>query len=313
MKCFVTGGAGFIGSHLVDRLIAEGNQVTIYDNFSSGRLEFIEQHLGQKTFKYVMADLLDFESIKKAVGGHDVVFHLSANPDARWGIENTRLDLEQETLATYNLLESMRLAKVNKIVMASSGTIYGETPVIPLTEDYGPVLPISLYGAGKVACEGLISAFCHTFGMQAWIYRFANIVGGRTTHGVIFDFINKLKKDQQVLEILGDGTQCKPYLHVKECVGGILFGLAHADEKVNVFNLGCDTATDVKTIAQMLVTEMGLKDVKFNFTGGDRGWPGDVPQVRYNVSRINNLGWHAGYSSDEAVRQAIKDIVGGKA
>jgi UDP-glucose 4-epimerase len=312
MKCLVTGGAGFIGSHIVDRLIAEGNEVTIYDNFSSGRLEFIEHHLGQKTFKYVMADLLDLESIKKAVGGHDVVFHLSANPDARWGIENTRLDLEQETLATYNLLESMRLAKVNKIVLASSGTIYGETPVIPLTEDYGPVLPISLYGAGKVACEGLISAFCHTFGMQAWIFRFANVVGGRTTHGVIFDFINKLKKDPHTLEVLGDGTQCKPYLHVKECVGGILFGLAHASDKVNVFNLGCDTATDVKTIAQMLVAEMGLKDVKFNYTGGDRGWPGDVPQVRFNVAKINGLGWHAGFNSDEAVRQAIKDIVGGK-
>ncbi len=312
-KCFVTGGAGFIGSHLVDRLIAEGNEVTIYDNFSSGRLEFIEHHLRLKTFKYVMADLLDFESIKKAVGGHDVVFHLSANPDARWGIENTRLDLEQETLATYNLLESMRLSKVNKIVLASSGTIYGETPVIPLTEDYGPVLPISLYGAGKVACEGLVSAFCHTFGLQSWIYRFANVVGGRTTHGVIFDFINKLNKNPHELEILGDGTQCKPYLYVKECVGGILFGLTHADEKVNVFNLGCDTATDVKTIAQMLVAEMGLKDVKFRYTGGDRGWPGDVPQVRYNVSKINSLGWHATYNSDGAVQQAIKDVIGGKA
>ncbi len=311
-KCFVTGGAGFIGSHLVDRLIADGKEVTVYDNFTSGRMEFIEHHLKSKNFKYIKADMLDFETLKKSVGGHDMVFHLSANPDARQGNLNHRLDLEQETVATYNLLESMYLAGVKKIMMASSGTIYGETPVIPLTEDYGPVLPISLYGAGKLACEGLITAYCNTFGMQAWIYRFANIVGGRTTHGVIFDFINKLKSNPHELEILGDGTQCKPYLHVKECVDGILFGVAHASEMVNVYNLGCDTATDVTTIAKILVTEMGLNNVKFKYTGGDRGWPGDVPQTRFDVSKINKLGWHASRNSDEAVRQAIKDVVGGK-
>lgn len=204
----------------------------------------------------------------------------------------------------------MRLSHVEKIAFASSGTIYGETPVIPLSEDYGPVLPISLYGAGKLACEGLISAYCHTFNMQAWIFRFANVVGARTTHGVIFDFINKLKQNSLELEILGDGTQCKPYLHVRECVAGILFALANSNERVNVFNLGCDTATNVNTIATMLVAEMGLKNVRFKYTGGVRGWPGDVPQVRFNVEKINNLGWHATYTSDEAVHKAIKDILG---
>lgn len=311
MKCFVSGGAGFIGSHLVDGLLQQGHSVTVYDNFSSGKLEFIKHHLKDAHFKYIKGDLLDFETVKEAVKKHEVVFHLSANPDARWGIDNTRLDLEQETIATYNLLESMRLGQVRKITFASSGTIYGETPVIPLTEDYGPVLPISLYGAGKLACEGLISAYCHTFNMQAWIFRFANVVGARTTHGVIFDFINKLKRNSLELEILGDGTQCKPYLHVKECVAGILFVLANSNERVNVFNLGCDTATDVNAIARMLVAEMGLKDVRFKYTGGVRGWPGDVPQVRYNVGKINKLGWHAAYTSDEAVHKAIKDIFGG--
>lgn len=309
MKYFVTGGAGFIGSHLVDRLISEGHEVTVYDNLSSGSKVFAQHHFGKKGFQLIEADLLDFNTLKEAIANQDVIFHLAANPEARLGIENTKLDLKQETIATYNVLETMRLNGIRKIVFASSGTIYGETPVIPLPEDYGPVLPISLYGAGKLASEGLISAFCHTFDMQAWIFRFANIVGERTTHGVIFDFINKLKQNPQELEILGDGRQCKPYLHVEDCLDGIIYGFRNSHDKVNVFNLGCSTATDVTTIARMLVDEMNLKAVKFRYTGGDRGWPGDVPQVRFNVNKINSLGWKAKYTSDEAVRKAIKDIL----
>jgi len=308
MRCFVSGGAGFIGSHLVDRLMAEGNQVTVFDNLSSGRTEFVEQHLGSDNFSLIEADLLDLNKVKESIGESDVVFHLSANPDARRGIENTELDLKQETIATYNILESMRVNHIKKIVFSSSGTIYGETPVVPLDEDYGPVLPISLYGAGKLASEGLISAFCNTFDMQSWIFRFANIVGPRTTHGVIFDFINKLKRNPTELEILGDGTQCKPYLHVKDCVDGILYGFRNSHDAINVFNLGCATATDVTTIAQMLIKELGLERVKFKYTGGDRGWPGDVPQVRYNTDRINKLGWKARYTSDEAVLKGIREI-----
>ena len=308
MKALVTGGAGFIGSHLVDVLIAEG-RVTVLDNLSSGRREFLEHHQGKSNFELVQADLLDLSEVKKALKGHDIVFHLAANPDARRGIENTDLDLKQETIATYNVLEAMRAQKTKKIVFSSSGTIYGETPVIPLSEDYGPVLPISLYGAGKLASEGLISAFCHTFDMQAWIFRFANIVGERGTHGVIFDFINKLKNTPHELEILGDGTQEKPYLHVKDCVNGILFGLQNSDERVNVFTLGCDSSTDVTTIANMVVEEMDLKNVQFKYTGGDRGWPGDVPQVRFNCEKINKLGWKARDTSDEAVRLAVRALV----
>lgn len=310
MKTFVTGGAGFIGSHLVDRLMAEGDEVTVYDNLSSGKKEFIEQHIGNGNFKLIKADLLDLDEVKETMRRHDVVCHLAANPEARWGIENTELDLKQETIATYNVLEAMRVNGVKKIVFASSGTIYGETPVIPLPEDYGPALPISLYGAGKLASEGLISAFCGTFDMQAWLFRFANVVGKRTTHGVIFDFMQKLKQNPSALEILGDGKQCKPYLHVDDCVDGILFGFKNSHDKVNVFNLGCPTATNVTTIAKMLVEEMGLNDVKFKYTGGDRGWPGDVPQVRFSVQKMSRLGWKARYTSDEAVRRAIKDILG---
>jgi len=309
MKAFVTGGAGFIGSHLVDRLMAEGAKVTIYDNLSSGKKEFIKHHTGKTTFALIEADLLDLDKLKNAIRGHDVVFHLAANPEARRGIEDTELDLKQETIATYNVLESMRVNGVKKIVFSSSGTIYGETPVIPLPEDYGPALPISLYGAGKLASEGLISAFCGTFDMQAWIFRFANVVGQRTTHGVIFDFIQKLKQYPSKLEILGDGKQCKPYLHVDDCVDGILFGFKNSHDKVNVFNLGCPTATNVTTIAKMLVEEMGLDEVKFKYTGGDRGWPGDVPQVRFSVQKMSRLGWKARYTSDEAVKKAIRDIL----
>jgi UDP-glucose 4-epimerase len=310
MRIFVTGGAGFIGSHLVDRLMAEGNQVTVFDNLSSGRIEFIEQHMNKNTFRFIKGDLLNLDDVKKAISGHDIVFHLAANPDVRLGVEKTDLDLKQEIIATYNVLESMRVSEVRRIVFTSSGTVYGEAPVSPLPEDYGPLLPISLYGAGKMASEGLISAFCHLFDMQAWIFRLANIVGKRATHGIIFDFINKLRRNPCELEILGDGTQCKPYLHVEDCVDGILFAFRNSHDRVNVFNLGCSTVTDVITIAKIVVEEMGLKDVKFKYTGGKRGWPGDVPQVRFNVNKINRLGWKAKYTSDEAVRKAIREILG---
>jgi UDP-glucose 4-epimerase len=309
MRAFVTGGAGFIGSHLVDQLIAEGNFVSVFDNLSSGRRDFIQQHFGNDRFKFVEADLLDLDKVEKAAIGHDIVFHFAANPDARLGIENTELDLKQETIVTYNVLEAMRINKIKRIVFASSGTIYGETPIISLPENYGPLLPISLYGAAKLACEVLISAFCHTFSMQAWIFRFANIVGKRATHGVIYDFINKLKKNPTELEILGDGSQRKPYLHVDDCIDGVLHGFRNSPDKVNVFNLGCSTTTDVTTIAKFVVKEMRLDDVQFKYTGGDRGWPGDVPQVRLDVRKINRLGWKAHYISDEAVRKAIRDIL----
>lgn len=309
MRCFVTGGAGFIGSHLVDRLIEKGNYVTVFDNLTSGKLDFITQHKKNKKFQFVQSDLLELPSVLASMAHHDIVFHLAANPDARLGIKNTDLDLKQETIATYYVLEAMRQHDIKKIVFSSSGTIYGETPVIPLPENYGPVLPISLYGAGKVASEGLISAFCYTFGMQGWIFRFANIVGNRGTHGVIFDFINKLKQNPLELEVLGDGTQEKPYLYVEECIDGILFGLEHSDEKVNVFNLGCDSSTDVTTIAHMVIRAMNLKNVKIRYTGGDRGWPGDVPQVRFNCEKINALGWRARYASNEAVQMTVNALV----
>jgi UDP-glucose 4-epimerase len=307
IKYFITGGAGFIGSHLVDRLIELG-EVTVYDNLSSGEPEYIKHHFDKSNFRFVKADLLNFDTLRQAVSGHDAVFHLAANPDVRAGSENTDLDLKQGTIATRNLLEAMRLNNVKRFVFASSSTVYGEA-ARSVSEDSGPLLPISLYGASKLACEGLISAFCHLFDMQAWIFRIANVVGTRSSHGVIFDFINKLRQNPKELEILGDGTQSKPYLHIDDCIDGMLFSLENYHERVNVLNLGCDSATDVTAIATIVVKAMRLSGVNFNYTGGSRGWRGDVPRVRFDVTKMERLGWRPKFNSDEAVERAIKDIL----
>jgi UDP-glucose 4-epimerase len=308
-RYFVTGGAGFIGSHLVDRLMTRG-AVTVYDNLSSGKKEFIHHHLDKSDFQFIEADLMDLSRLKEVIEEHDTIFHMAANPEVRGGDENTELHLKNGIIATYNLLEAMRVSNGKKIVFASTSTVYGQTRVIPIPEDYAPLMPISLYGASKLAGEGLITAYCHLFRMQAWIYRFANIVGHRATHGVIFDFINKLKWNPNELEILGDGTQEKPYLLVTDCVDGILFGLEHSNERVNTFNLGCSSSTSVDKIAKMVVAEMRLTNVRFRYTGGNRGWPGDVPQVRFDTSKMERLGWRPKYTSDEAVHQAIGLMLG---
>jgi UDP-glucose 4-epimerase len=308
-RYFITGGAGFIGSHLVDRLLETG-AVTVYDNLSSGRLEFIESHLTEENFRFVRGDLLDAATLRKAIAGHDTVFHLAANPEVRAGITATDLDLKEGPEATWSVLEAMRLNGIKKIVFTSSSTIYGDAGTTLVGEDYGPLVPISLYGAAKLSGEALIAAFCHLFDMQAWCFRLANVVGARLTHGVIYDFMNKLKREPERLEILGDGKQQKPYVHVSDCVSGILYGYEHAPGAFNVFNIAPDTSTSVTKIADIVVKEMGLKGVKFEFTGGRQGWRGDVPQVRLDATRIKRLGWEPGYSSDEAVERAVKEMVG---
>jgi len=309
MKAFVTGGAGFIGSHLVDKLISNEYIVTVFDNLSSGKKEFLNQHFENKLFTFINGDLIDLKELKKEIIGHDVVFHIAANPFVRLGEKKTRLDLEQGAIVTYNVLESMRVNDIKKIVFSSSSVVYAETPPISIPESYGPTLPISMYGAGKLAAEGLISAFCGTFGFQSWIFRFANIVGIRGTHGVIVDFIDKLRKNPKELEILGDGKQQKPYLYVSDVVDGILHGFKHSNEQINLFNLGCDSNTTVTRIAEMVVEEMGLEDVKFKYTGGKRGWAGDVPRFQLDSAKINKIGWKEKYTSDEAVRKAIREIL----
>jgi len=310
-RYLVTGGAGFIGSHLVDRLMQEGATVTVFDNLSSGREEFLSAHFSNERFHFFRGDVLDLDMLRQVMKGHDVVFHFAANPDVRRGIRHTDLDLKLEAVATYNVLEAMRLTGVSRIVFSSSGTVYGETPVVPLCEDYGPLLPISLYGAGKLASEGLISAFSHIFGMRAWIFRLANVVGPRATHGVIYDFVAKLRQDSSKLVILGDGSQSKPYVHVCDCIDGILYGFRNSCERINLFNLSTDSVIDVSSIARIVLDEMGLSGVNLIYTGGDRGWPGDVPRVVLDVTKLARLGWVASLTSEEAVRKAVRELVRG--
>jgi UDP-glucose 4-epimerase len=313
MRYFVTGGAGFIGSHLVDRLMEDGKfSVTVYDNLSSGKKEFIAGHFGKKDFSFVKGDLLDEKHLALAISGHDFVFHLAANPDIRLGTANPDTDLRQGTLATFNLLDAMRTAGIRKVAFSSSSVVYGEASRIPTPEDYGPLIPISLYGAAKLGAEGLITSFCHTFDLQSWIFRFANVIGERSTHGVIFDFIKKLRRDPAQMEILGNGKQRKAYLLVDDCVDAMLYVTRHARDGVNIFNLGCEDTVNVVRIAEMLVEEMDLGNVKFRFTGGERGWKGDVRTMLLSIDRLKALGWRPRTTSEEAVRAAIKAGLGKK-
>lgn len=308
-RVFATGGAGFIGSHLLDKLMARMNHVTVYDNLSSGSEDFIDHHWGNPRFRFVKADLLDADQLEDRIRNHDIVFHLAANPDAAQGMVNTRLDLELNTIATYNVLEAMRKGDVEGIAFSSSGTVYGNWQDLVLEESHGPLFPISLYGASKLACEGLISAFSHLFGIQAWIFRFGNVVGPRPTHGVIYDLLNKLKKNSSTLEVLGDGNQTKPYVYVDDCVDGMIFGVEKAHDKLNLFNLAVSTNTSVKGIVKVILEKTGHSETTVKYTGGKSGWLGDVPTICLDSRKIQRLGWKPRYTSHEAVAKTVDDII----
>ena len=308
MKILITGGAGFVGSNLAERLLADGHRVTVFDDLSAGSLEFVRDCSKSQDFCFIQGDLLDPDAIRNAVRGQDVVFHLAANSDIEKGRQESDRDLRLGTLATFNTLDAMRDRGVRQLVFSSSSVVYGEPSVIPTPEDYGPLFPISLYGASKLACEGLISAFAHNYGIQSWIFRFANICGRHGTHGAIVDFIKKLRANPKRLEVLGDGRQAKPNLHVSECVDGIVYGWTHAREQVNYFNLGCEGATSADDIAAYVIAALGLRDVEIVHTGGSRGWPGDVPQVRLDCSRMERLGWRARLTSNQAVERACHEL-----
>jgi len=315
-RVLVTGGAGFLGSHLMDRLMQMGMFVRVVDNLSSGRLENVKGWLSDSRFEFVHGDLKDLGVAEEAVNGVEVVFHLAANPEVRVAEVDPSIHFRENLLTTFNILEAMRKSEnARLIVFFSSSTVYGEPAEIPTPEDYGPLLPISVYGASKLGCESLISAYCHTSGVRGLILRLANVVGGRSTHGVIVDFIRKLQENPRELEILGDGSQSKSYLHIKDCVDAVLHALRYfLDEKkaLEVYNVGSLDKVDVKRIAEIVCDEMRLRDLEFKFTGGvdgGRGWMGDVKTMLLSTDKLLNLGWRPKFNSEEAVRLGCRELL----
>lgn len=305
----VTGGAGFIGSHLVDALVNEGKKVKVLDNFSSGRMEFLNHHENNDNVEIINVDLLDFKGVKDAMMGVDFVHHLAANPDIRLGTQVTDTDLKQGTIATYNVLEAMRINEVGTISFASSSAIYGEAKQMPTPENYGPIVPISLYGASKLGSEALISSWVGTFGIRAYIHRFANIVGPRGTHGVIFDFIHKLKADPTRLEVLGDGMQEKSYMSAEDCVQSMLHIIKNINDTISIFNLGTGDTCSVSRISEIVVEESKLSGVSIEYSGGKRGWAGDVPKTYLNVDKLLATGFLPTTNSEEAVRYTASSLI----
>jgi UDP-glucose 4-epimerase len=310
MNILVTGGAGFIGSHLCDSLLERKNNVTVIDNLVLGKIENIAHLSNRPDFKFIHEDILNYTSLQQifAVGEFDMIYHLAANSDIQKGGSNPEVDYNLTFNTTFNVLQCMREFGVKKLFFASTSAIYGETTE-DLTEDFGPLLPVSNYGAGKLASEAFISAFSAGYGIQTWITRFPNVVGERFTHGVIFDFIARLRLNSSVLTVLGNGEQFKPYMYVKDLVSGILFVCENSNERMNIYNLGSESRTRVKEIAQMVIEEMELNST-IEYTGGDRGWIGDVPEFKYNLSKIHALGWKASYNSNESVKLAIQKALG---
>lgn len=305
MKCFVTGGAGFIGSSLSDRLLARGDTVVAYDNFSTGVEEFVQRARSFERFSVVRGDVLDGKALGDAMKGVDVVFHLAANADVRFGTDTPRRDLEQNTIATHNVLEAMRLNGVQKIVFSSTGSVYGETTVIPTPEGAPFPIQTSLYGASKLAGESLIQAYCEGFGFQSWIFRFVSILGERYTHGHVFDFYKNLLRNPAELKILGDGYQRKSYLYIQDCIDAIFVSLEKAQEKVNVLNLGTDEYCEVRQSVGWISEALGLSP-KLVFTGGKRGWIGDNPFIFLDCAKVRRLGWGPKLSIRDGILRTLQ-------
>ena len=301
----ITGCAGFIGSNLADRLLRLGHRVTGVDNFSTGQRRFLENALTHPQFRLIEGDMLDADGLARWFNGADCVMHLAANADVRFGTEHPRLDLEQNTIATQNVLEAMRANGIKRIVFTSTGSVYGEATVIPTPENAPFPVQTSLYGASKLAGEGLINAYCEGFGFQSWIFRFVSILGERYTHGHVFDFYKQLKKDPTTLRVLGDGKQRKSYLYVQDCIDAVLLAMEKASDKVNIFNLGVDDYCQVTDSIGWISEALGAKP-RLEFTGGDRGWIGDNPFIFLDTAKIRALGWKPKLSIRAGVNKTVE-------
>ena len=304
MRAFVTGGAGFIGSNLVDRLLAANHSVVAFDNFSTGQDAFLEIARSHPQFTIIRGDTLDLPALVEAMAGSEMVFHLAANADVRFGLEHPRKDLDQNTIATFNVLEAMRATGAQRIVFASTGSIYGEASVIPTPERAPFTVQTSLYGASKLAGEGLIQAYCEGFGFQSWIFRFVSILGERYTHGHVVDFYRSLRADPSRLRVLGNGRQRKSYLYVQDCIDAILVALDRATEKVNVLNLGTEECCEVNDSIEWIIRALGVSPI-LDYTGGDRGWIGDNPFIFLDTTRIRALGWKPKLTIREGILRTL--------
>jgi UDP-glucose 4-epimerase len=312
-RVFIAGGAGFVGSHFVDRLLSsqETERVTVFDNFSSGTNEHLSHHANDARLKIVRGEIGDAAALEQAMADHDTVIHLASNPDIAKAVTDPTVDFVQGTVLTQNVVEAMRKTGTKRILYASGSGIYGDAKDSELREDYGPLTPISTYGASKLAGEALISAYCYMFDMQGVAFRWGNVVGPRQTHGVGFDFIRKLKKNPRQLEILGDGTQSKSYVYITDIIDAVLLAHAKADKPFDVYNVATGDYITVKDIALIAIEEQLGKGagVELQFTGGDRGWKGDVPIVRMSIAKISALGWKPQHKSGEAIRKAIRAML----
>ncbi len=307
----IVGGAGFIGSHFTDALLerADTRRVTLFDNFSSGQERFFERHIRDERLRVVRGDAGDMGALAEAVAGHKMVIHLASNPDIALAATKPEIDFYQGTLLTHNVVEAMRRTGVGRLLYASGSGVYGERGETVLREDSGPLVPVSTYGASKLAGEALIASYCAMHGMTACAFRFANVVGARQTHGVGFDFLRRLKEDPTLLLILGDGQQSKSYVHVSDVVDAALLANAQVESGFHVWNVATDDAATVTEIAEMAAQTLKLDPMpRFEYTGGDRGWKGDVPVVRLDASRMKELGWKPRFNSREAVRWSLREM-----
>jgi len=308
----VTGGAGFIGSHVVDRLISSGTEVNVLDNLSAGSIENLSLCKDNKKCHFINKDLNDHESLKASLKDVEIVFHIAADPEVRTGFEHPEISYDENIRNTFYLLEEIRKSNVKTMLFTSSSTVYGEPEIIPTPENYGPLIPISPYGASKLACEALISSYCHTYGIKGQIFRLANVIGSRSKHGVLWDFINKLRINKKKLEVLGNGKQSKSYLHVSDCVDCFFFCLSKLKNQAEMFNIGNVDRIDVTSMAKILCGIMNLENVEILINGGTkdgRGWIGDVKMMHLDISKLKKLGWSPRLSSLEAVKLASQELL----
>lgn len=313
MKIAVTGGAGFIGSHLVDRLIDQGHDVVVIDNLSGGSKDFLSGHFSLRKmgrFRFCQVDLRDTQKLVRALDPEiDLIYHLAANADISLGVENPSLDFNHSILATFSLLQAMRHHRIKKMVYTSGSGVYGDRGAHYSSETFGPLQPVSMYGAGKLGAEGLISAFSHLYEMNAWILRPANIIGPRSTHGVVFDFIKRLKKDPTELRILGNGMQSKAYLYIDDVIDALFLIQKKSKDRVNFFNISSSSFINVNQIAKIVIQQMKLGQVRFRRGKEKTGWKGDVAIVRISNLKIEKLGWRSHYTSRQAVQATVQALL----